>query len=76
MGRGVGCWISMVSSIFFLLQNQTKNPPISPKHLINTYLCVFSLSALVLMSASAVLQYKTSHQENCNKKQTKRPPQH
>ena len=39
-----------------------------PKHLINTYLCVFSLSALVLTSASALLQYKTSHQENCNKK--------
>lgn len=43
-----------------------------PKHLINTYLCVFSLSALVLMSASALLQYKMSHQENCNKN-TKTP---
>lgn len=44
-----------------------------PKHLINTYLCVFSLSALVLMSVSAALQYKTSHQENANRN-TKNPP--
>lgn len=47
-----------------------------PKHLINTYLCVFSLSALVLMSVSAVLQYKTSHQENANRNKQKTPPQH
>lgn len=61
---------------FFLLQNKTKIPAMDPKHLINTYLCVFSLSisALVFMSASAILQYKTNHQENCNKKTNKKTP--
>lgn len=29
---------------FFLLQNKIKIPAMDPKHLINTYLCVFSLS--------------------------------
>lgn len=44
-----------------------------PKHLIKTYLCVFPLSALVLVSASVILQYKTSHQDNCNKNEQKTP---
>lgn len=44
-------------TIFFSYITVTtkKTPAMDLKHLINTYLCVFYLSALVIMSASAIL---------------------
>lgn len=54
--EGVGAGLVFVDIYFFSYKTkQNKIPAMDPKHLINTYLCVFYLSALVFMSASAIL---------------------
>lgn len=77
--EGLGAELAFIGIFFSSFKNKTNIPAMDPKHLTNIYsVCIFLLvlSALVLMSAGAILQYDTNHQENDNGKQTEKPLQY